>query len=196
MRTVPSSRQHPGALAPRTLIVALAGAVLFAASSGLAQVQSHPLQAVHPPVPPVAVAPPPPAATATAPAQGQGSNSRQQKNSDHSQPTVQLGPAGRWWDDQKVAKAVGLKPEQRQRMDNVFNANKANLFNTYRTLKTEEAKLDTLQRAESPDEDKILAQIDKVTTLRGQLQKSSASLAIELRKELTPDQLQKLQSAK
>lgn len=109
---------------------------------------------------------------------------------------MQLGPAGRWWDDQKVAKAVGLKPEQRQRMDNVFNANKANLFNTYRTLKTEEAKLDTLQRAESPDEDKILAQIDKVTTLRGQLQKSSASLAIELRKELTPDQLQKLQSAK
>ncbi len=81
-------------------------------------------------------------------------------------------------------------------MDSVFNSNKTALYTTYRALKAEERTLDMLQRAESPDEDKILAQIDKVTALRGQLTKSSASLALQLRKELTPEQLQKLQTQK
>ncbi|MDR3735574.1 MAG: periplasmic heavy metal sensor [Acidobacteriaceae bacterium] len=193
MRSTHPTRQHPGAQAARAVLLACA-VVLSAVSSASAQMQPHPLQA-HPPVavPP----PPPPPASATGQGQGQGGNANpRQKNAEHAQSTLQLGPAGRWWDDQKVAKAVGLKPEQRQRMDTVFNANKTQLFNTYRTLKIEESKLDSLQRAESPDEDKILAQIDKVTALRGQLAKSSASLALQLRKELTPDQLQKLQDAK
>jgi Spy/CpxP family protein refolding chaperone len=110
--------------------------------------------------------------------------------------SLQLGPAGRWWDNKSYAKSIGLKHEQQQRMDAVFNANKATLFNTYRTLKAEEQKLDALQRAESPDEDAIRKQIDTVNALRGQLQKQSATLALALRKELTPEQVQQLESAK
>jgi len=108
---------------------------------------------------------------------------------------LQLGPAGRWWDDNTYAKSIGLKDEQKQRMDAVFNANKAALFNTYRSLKSEEAKLDSLQRAESPDEDKILAQIDKVSSLRGQLARQSAALVLQLRKQLTPEQIKALEAA-
>jgi Spy/CpxP family protein refolding chaperone len=109
---------------------------------------------------------------------------------------MQLGPAGRWWDDKTFSNALGLKQQQQQRMDAVFNANKAALYSTYRSLKTEEAKLDTMQRAESPDEDAILAQIDKVTALRGQLTKSTATLMLQLRKELTPEQIKQLESVK
>ena len=108
--------------------------------------------------------------------------------------SLQLGPAGRWWDNSNYAKSIGLKQEQQKRMDAIFNANKPALFNTYRSLKAEEAKLDTLQRAESPDEDKILAQIDKVSALRGQLTKASATLMLQLRKELTPEQIKQLES--
>ena len=109
---------------------------------------------------------------------------------------LQLGPAGRWWDNNAFAKAIGLKQEQKLRMDTVFNTNKTALFNTYRSLKTEEAKLDTLKRAESPDEDAILAQIDKVSALRGQLEKQSATLVLQLRKELSPEQVKMLESMK
>jgi len=109
---------------------------------------------------------------------------------------LQLGPAGRWWDNNTFAKAIGLKQAQQQRMDAVFNTNKTALFSTYRALKTEEAKLDSLQRAESPDEDQILAQTDKVSALRGQLTKQSTILALQLRKELTPEQVQMLESMK
>jgi hypothetical protein len=111
-------------------------------------------------------------------------------------PSLQLGPAGRWWDNKSYARTIGLKQEQQKRMDAVFNANKGQLFHTYRTLKTEEDKLDTLQRAESPDEDSILKQIDTVSALRGQLEKQSAALALGLRKELTTEQVQQLESPK
>jgi Spy/CpxP family protein refolding chaperone len=109
---------------------------------------------------------------------------------------LQIGPGGRWWDGKRSAHIVGLKPEQRQHMDAVFDANKVALYNTYRNLKQQESTLDALQRAESPDESKILAQIDRVTALRGELAKQSASLALELRKQLTPDQQKQLTSAK
>jgi len=174
---------------PHAMHAALLACVFLC--SALCSAQVRPLQAVHPPVPPVAVPPPPAAAPATGTAPGPRGST---KDRAAQQSGLQLGPAGRWWDDRKVAKAVGLKPEQRQRMDTVFESNKTALYTTYRALKTEEAKLDTLQRAESPDESAILAQIDRVTALRGQLTKSSASLVLQLRKELTPEQLQKLQA--
>jgi len=148
--------------------------------------------------PPVAAAPPPPAVgpgynagpgspgMPKPPGGGKGAPG----------PSLQLGPAGRWWDNKSYAKTIGLKQEQQVRMDAVFNANKGQLFNTYRMLKTEEDKLDTLQRAEDPDEDSILKQIDTVTALRGQLQKQSATLALGLRKELTPEQVQQLEAPK
>jgi len=190
MRTSNPSR-HPLHRSHAALSVAALVFVFGAVSSGLAQAPS-PHQG-RPLGPPSVTAPSP----ATAPSTGQGTNNPRAQVVDHTQSSaLQLGPAGRWWDDKKVASAVGLKTEQRQRMDNVFNSNKTALYTTYRALKTEEARLDTLQRAESPDEDKILAQIDKVTALRGQLTKSSASLALQLRKELTPEQVQKLQTQK
>jgi Spy/CpxP family protein refolding chaperone len=111
-------------------------------------------------------------------------------------PSLQLGPAGRWWDNTSYSKTIGLRQEQQLRMDTVFNANKGQLFHTYRMLKEEENKLDMLQRAESPDEDAILKQIDTVSALRGQLEKQSATLALALRKELTPEQVQQLEAPK
>lgn len=111
-------------------------------------------------------------------------------------PGMQLGPPGRWWDDKSFSKSINLQPQQRQQMDDVFNANKTTLFNTYRTLKTEEAKLDTLQHAKDPDENAILSQIDRVTQLRGDLAKANTSMVLQLRKQLTDDQVQKLESMK
>ncbi|HEY0309107.1 MAG TPA: periplasmic heavy metal sensor [Acidobacteriaceae bacterium] len=195
MHTVNPSRQQLHGSSPRATLLALAAAmlVLAAVSSGLAQGRPRPMQAPHAPAPPPSAAQSP----AAPPPPGQGTTTPRAQAGDRSQPApLQIGPAGRWWDDQKVARAVDLKPEQRQRMDSVFNSNKTALYTTYRALKAEERTLDMLQRAESPDEDKILAQIDKVTALRGQLTKSSASLALQLRKELTPEQLQKLQTQK
>jgi len=182
----PSTQKQPR----RLMRVALAAA-LFLGGCSAAIAQARPL------APP----PPPPVPPAQGPGYSSGPGSPGMPRTGGSKPSgqnpaMQLGPAGRWWDNNTFAKAIGLKQVQQQHMDAVFNANKATLFNTYRTLKTEEAKLDTMQRADSPDEDQILAQTDKVSALRGQLTKASTVLALQLRKELTPEQVQMLESMK
>lgn len=175
----------------RAVLHAAAAAVLLSGAFASATVKGH---AAGPP----ALQPPPPPTSMGPTSMGPGSSGMTHMPASTAgapSSALQLGPAGRWWDDSGFAKSIGLKQEQQQRMDAVFNANKAALFNTYRSLKAEEAKLDSLQRAESPDEDKILAQIDKVSALRGQLAKQSAALVLQLRKELTPDQIKALEAA-
>jgi hypothetical protein len=34
---------------------------------------------------------------------------------------LQLGPPGRWWDDKHFAKTLHLRPEQKKRMDDLFD---------------------------------------------------------------------------
>ena len=79
-------------------------------------------------------------------------------------------------------------------MDAAFNAVKQQLYGTYTSLKQQEATLKKLQKSDSPDEKQIMAQIDRVTALRGDLQKQAAALALQLRSQLTPEQIKKLQS--
>jgi len=61
-------------------------------------------------------------------------------------------------------------------------------------LKQQEAVLSKLQRASSPDKAALLAQIDKVTALRGELAKQSTALALALRDQLTPDQVKQMEA--
>src|ERR1700760_1388692 len=38
---------------------------------------------------------------------------------------LQFGPSGRWWDDKHFVKSLHITPEQKKRMDTVFDANRA-----------------------------------------------------------------------
>ena len=48
--------------------------------------------------------------------------------------------------------------------------------------------------ADTPDEPKILAQIDRVAQARAELEKANARLLLGIRRVLTPDQWKKLQA--
>lgn len=151
-----------------------------------------------PPPPP----PPPPSATGGSGAANPGAPPppgppkafSSDKNGKPGQSSVQLGPGGRWWDDKRSAKSIHLTTEQQQKMDAAFNASKAQLYSTFTALKQQEAALKQLQKSSSPDKQAILTQIDRVTALRGDLQKQAASLAIQLRSQLTAEQLKKLEA--
>ena len=54
--------------------------------------------------------------------------------------------------------------------------------------------MEPLVAAEPPDENKLLAQIDKVAQARAELEKANARMLLELRGQLTHDQWVKLQS--
>jgi Spy/CpxP family protein refolding chaperone len=106
---------------------------------------------------------------------------------------LQLGPPGRWWDDGKFAKSLGLDSRQQQRMDEVFSANKGTLLKLFKSLQHEESQLDKTTRVRNPDEAQIFQQIDRVTSARGEVEKAYAHMELEIRKEMTSEQIGRLE---
>ncbi len=107
-------------------------------------------------------------------------------------PGLQLGPPGRWWNDDRFAKDLGLNRDQQHRMDDIFKANKGQLVTLFRGLRHEESQLDRVSRTKVLDEAQIDAQIDKVVQARGDLEKANAHMLLEIRKQMTPEQTAKL----
>ena len=86
---------------------------------------------------------------------------------------LQLGPPGRWWDDKHFAKTLHLRPEQKKRMDRLFDENRANLVSRYQALQQEESKMESLARGQTLDESALFAQIDRVSQARADLEKAN-----------------------
>src|SRR5271163_305135 len=103
---------------------------------------------------------------------------------------------GRWWDNPKVAADLNLSADQKQKMDDIFQQNRLKLIDLHASLQREETTLDPLISADSPDETKILAQIDKVAQARAELEKSNARMLLAVRQVLTADQWTKLKAAR
>jgi Spy/CpxP family protein refolding chaperone len=105
---------------------------------------------------------------------------------------LQLGPPGRWWDEKSFAKSLGLSGEQRKRMDAIFGESKGTLLSLYHSLETEEAGLERLTSGTHLDEEQIFRQIDKVAEARAALEKANAHMLLEIRKQMTDEQAEKL----
>lgn len=105
---------------------------------------------------------------------------------------LQLGPPGRWWDDRPFAQEIGLSAPQKRRMDDIFNLNRGTLLILYRSLEQEEATLETLTRKHHADEQQIFQQIDQITKARGALEKANAHMLLEIRKQMTNEQIDRL----
>jgi periplasmic protein CpxP/Spy len=103
---------------------------------------------------------------------------------------------GRWWDNPQVAKDINLAPDQKQKMDDVFQLNRTKLIDLHASLQKEEATLDPLINADSPDEAKILAQIDRIAQARAELEKANARMLLSVRQVLTADQWTRLKAAR
>jgi Spy/CpxP family protein refolding chaperone len=103
-------------------------------------------------------------------------------------------PAGKWWDNPEIAARLGLSDEQKKKMDDVFQASRIKLIDLRAALEKEEAMLDPLMQAASPDDSKLLPQIDRVAEARAELEKADARLLLGLRHVLSPQQWQNLES--
>ena len=105
---------------------------------------------------------------------------------------VQLAPPSRWWDDKHYAKTLHLRPDQKKRMDGLFDENRANLVNRYESLQQEEQKMEILSHAQMLDESALFAQIDRVAQARADLEKATTHLMLQVRKEMDADQTTRL----
>jgi Spy/CpxP family protein refolding chaperone len=105
---------------------------------------------------------------------------------------LQLGPPGRWWDDKEFAQELGLTAAQARQMDEIFQANRGTLLRLYRSLEQQESILEQLTTGNHLREEQIFQQIDRVSGARAALEKASAHMLLEIRKQMTAEQTARL----
>jgi Spy/CpxP family protein refolding chaperone len=110
-------------------------------------------------------------------------------------PGLQFGPPGRWWDDRGFAKNLKLRPDQQTRMDAIFEQNRNSLVSSYDNLQQAQARMEELSHSSTPDELALFAQIDRVAQARAELEKATTHMLLQLRKEMDPDQIKRLEKA-
>jgi Spy/CpxP family protein refolding chaperone len=107
---------------------------------------------------------------------------------------LQLGPPGqRWWDDKSMVKSLKLRPDQQAHMDAIFEQNRAALLTRLQGVQQAETQMDELAKAPTLDEGALFAQIDRVAQARADLEKATTHLLLQIRKEMDPDQIKRLQ---
>ncbi len=173
-----------------SLTLGLLALSVCAASGAQVRPPATPLPAgtSDPAVPRVAPAPARPSREANAPSEAAGARTRSPIAT--SGRTLRLAPTGRWWDNESYTRTLAINASQQRRMDTVFGANRDQLTRLYNNLKEQEARLDKLGKTASEPE--LDQQIDKISQARTELQKADTHLLLEIRKQLTPEQLSKL----
>ena len=106
---------------------------------------------------------------------------------------LELGPPGRWWDDEHFIRVLHLTTAQQEKLDTIFDEDRSLLLQPLDKLMQEQKQLRALARTDSPDEKAIFAQIDRVAQARAALEKANTSLMFQIRKELTKEQIRRLQ---
>ncbi len=106
---------------------------------------------------------------------------------------LQLGPPGRWWDEKHFAKDLKLRSDQQHRMDSIFESNRSSLLHRLQDLEAEQSRMETLTHAKTLDEVALFAQIDRVAQARAELEKANTHYLLQIRNEMDPDQLSRLE---
>ena len=102
-------------------------------------------------------------------------------------------PPGTWWRNPEMVQKLALNADQQKKIEDIFQQHRLKLVDLDATLKKEEITLEPLMAADTPDETKTLAEIDKVAQARAELEKANARFLFGIRRVLTPDQWKKLQ---
>src|ERR1019366_7262044 len=109
-------------------------------------------------------------------------------------PMERAMPQGRWWNNPEMVQKLTLTADQQKKMDDIFQQNRLRLIDLNANTQREEITMEPLMAADTPDEPKILAQIDKIAQARAELEKANARFLLGIRRILTQEQWQKLRA--
>jgi Spy/CpxP family protein refolding chaperone len=109
-------------------------------------------------------------------------------------PMERAMPQGRWWNNPEMVQKLTLTADQQKKMDDIFQQNRLRLIDLNANTQREEITMEPLMAADTPDEPKILAQIDKIAQARAELEKANARFLLGIRRILTQEQWKKLRA--
>jgi hypothetical protein len=107
---------------------------------------------------------------------------------------LQFGPVGRWWDNRSVVQQVGLSRDQQRRMDSIFRASKPEILSNYNAFLKAQSNLQSVNKDPNTDKAKVFAAIDAVNQARTALQKTTSAMLLQIRDQMSPEQIEKLQN--
>jgi Spy/CpxP family protein refolding chaperone len=87
---------------------------------------------------------------------------------------------------------IGLSRNQKTRMDSIFDANKQAILTSYKAFQKAQSKLDAVNKNPTADKATVFSAIDAVNTARSDLQKATSAMLLQIRGEMSPDQIVKL----
>jgi Spy/CpxP family protein refolding chaperone len=103
------------------------------------------------------------------------------------------GEHGRWWNNPRIIEKLKLTDDQRKAMDQIFQEHREKLVDLRGNVEKAEIEMEPLVRADQPNEQAVLSQIDKVAQARAELEKANARFLFALRAKLTPEQWKQVQ---
>ncbi len=110
-----------------------------------------------------------------------------------------MGPApfgferfGRWWKNSRFVKELNLTDEQISRIDKIFVDTEKKIIDLRASCRKAELELNGLEGKEA----EYLKKIDEIYKLRAEIHKSIYLMTNQIKKELTAEQLKKLEEIK
>jgi hypothetical protein len=79
-------------------------------------------------------------------------------------------------------------------MDSIFNEHKPAILATYQAFLKEQSRLSALSHNPQADQAATFAAIDAVNQARASLQKATAQMYLQIRQQMSTDQVQKLEN--
>ncbi len=92
------------------------------------------------------------------------------------------------------AEEIGLDDADLMRIKAIFDASKDEMMTLKESLHDSRAKLRSMMDADTPDEQAIMAQIDTITAISGDLHRLRVKTMLDIRATLTPDQREKMKA--
>src|SRR5690349_9793196 len=97
-----------------------------------------------------------------------------------------LAQRGKWWQDERFGRELGLTTEQRTHLEEIFQKNLPALRQRMKTLDDAQAQFDLL--VEKGDDTSVMNQVGVVETARAELNKARTLMLLRMRRSLTTDQ--------
>jgi Spy/CpxP family protein refolding chaperone len=97
-----------------------------------------------------------------------------------------LAQRGKWWQDERFRRELGLTAEQSTRLEEVFQKTQPTLRQRMQALDQAEKEFDRL--VETGDDASVLDQVSIVEAARAELNKTRTVMLLRMRRSLTTDQ--------
>jgi len=98
----------------------------------------------------------------------------------------------KFWNNSEIATKINLTDQQKQQLETTFTNYRLKLIDQRAAVQREEVKLEPLVQSDKLDESAITRQIDALISARGQLERTTAMMGVDIRKVLSTDQWKQL----